>query len=263
MFEDFTIEPDGDALLVSVGGAAQSRVVLDDPYELSWGYLRHIAASVGQRRPAALDIVHVGGGGMVLARYFAHAHPASRQLIVEPNRAMTEAVLQRVPIPSDAELTLRHEFGRPVIEGLPADSADLIVVDAYAGGHVPEDLTTAECVNRLNRALRDDGILVYGLIDHPDMQYVARVCATIRAATPLRVTVLSPHHPYFGNHTLLCTRGDALTEDVLSVVTAADPDYIRRTAAQLDALCGAAVVLTDTSPAPSPDPPSETLGASW
>ncbi|MCP2159256.1 hypothetical protein LX12_000420 [Williamsia serinedens] len=200
---------------------------------------------------------------MVLARYFAYAHPASRQLIVEPNRAMTEAVLARVSFPADAKLTLRHELGRPVIEELPANSADLIVVDAFAGGHVPEDLTTAECVTRLNCALRDEGILVYGLIDHPDMQYVARVCATIRAATPLRMTVMSPHHPYFGNYTLLCTRGDALTEDVLSTVTTVDSGYVRCTAARLDSICEAADVLTDASPKPSPDPPSETLGASW
>ncbi|WP_370500202.1 spermidine synthase [Mycolicibacterium sp. jd] len=263
MFEDFTIDPDGDAFLVSVGGAAQSRVVPDDPYDLSWGYLRHVAASVGERRPEPLDIVHVGGGGMVLARYFAHAHPASSQVVIEPNQAMAEAVLERFPSPPHARITLRHCTGRVVLEELASDLADLIVVDAYVGGHVPEDLTTVECVTHLRRVLRDDGVLVFGLIDHPDMQYVARVCATVRRSTSLSVTVLSPHHQYFGNHTVLCTDPSIHTFPMLAAVTEADSDYVRRSAEWLDQLCSEAQVLTDAAPAPSPDPPPEALGASW
>ncbi|MFD3458325.1 spermidine synthase [Nocardia fluminea] len=263
MFEDFTIEPDGSAFLISVGGAAQSRVLPDDPDDLSWGYMRHVAASVRHRHPDPIDIVHVGGGGMVLARYFAHAHPGSTQLVIEPNRAMTEAVLQRVPFPTDLPVTLRHDLGRPVIEELPAASADLVVVDAFVGGHVPEDLTTTECVEHLSRVLRPAGVLVYGLIDHPDMHYVARVCATVHAATPMTVTVMSPHHEFFGNHTVLCTRDGVRVSEIVDAVVSADPSYVRRSAAELDALCARARILTDASPAPSPNPPPEALAPSW
>ncbi|MEV6072040.1 fused MFS/spermidine synthase [Nocardia sp. NPDC052001] len=263
MFEDFTIEPDGNAFLISVAGAAQSRVVPDDPYDLSWGYLRHIAASVLHRRPEPLDIVHVGGGGMVLARYFAHTHPGSRQIVIEPNQAMTEAILERVPFPPAAQITLLHELGRAALGNLDTGSADLIVVDAYVGGHVPEDLTTVECITQLRRVLRGPGVLVYGLIDHPDMRYVARVCATVRAATTMAPTVMSPHHRFFGNHTVLCTDLRVRTEDMLAAVIAADPDYVLRSDSEIDLLCAAAEVLTDAAPAQSPNPPPETLGATW
>ncbi|MFC3963109.1 spermidine synthase [Nocardia jiangsuensis] len=261
MFEDFTIEPDGRGFLVSVAGAAQSRVIADDPYELSWGYMRHVAAAVRHRRPEPIDVVHVGGGGMVLARYFAHAHPGSRQLVIEPNRDMTAAVLERAPFPPGAPVVIRPELGRAVVETLDAASADLIIVDAFVGGHVPGDLTTVECIQQLRRVLRRSGVLVYGLIDHPESRYVARVCATVRASTAMTVSVLSPHHHFFGNHTVICADADVQTEGLLAAVSAADPQYRRRGAAELDRLCAAAAILTDAAPAPSPDPPPGAHGA--
>lgn len=258
------IEPDGDdAFLVSVGGAVQSRLVPGDPLELSWGYLRHIAAAVGERRPQPLDVVHVGGGAMMLARYFAHAHPGSRQVVIEPNKEMTATVLRRFPLPGDARISLLHNDGRTALGTIDSGTADLIVMDAYKGGHVPEELTTAECVEQLSRVLRDDGVLAFGLIDYPETEYVARVCATVRSASPLSVTVMSPHHEYFGNHTLLCTHPGVLTPRVLAEVKAVDVGYVMRSADWLDTRCAEADVLTDAAPAPSPDPPTEALGASW
>jgi SAM-dependent methyltransferase len=200
---------------------------------------------------------------MVLARYFAHAHPGSRQVVIEPNKELTETVLRRFPLPGDARISLLHNDGRTALGTLDSRTADLIVMDAYAGGHVPEELTTAECVEQLSRVLRDDGVLVFGLIDYPETEYVARVCATVRSATPLSIIAMSPHHKYFGNHTLLCARPGVITGRILAQVKGADDGYVMRSADWLDARCAQADVLTDAAPAPSPDPPTESLGASW
>src|SRR5438046_1783683 len=83
------------------GGAAQSHVDLDDPryleleYMRRFGHLIDLAASAGE----PLRVLHLGGGGLTLARYVAATRPGSHQLAVEADPEVARLVRRRLPLP--------------------------------------------------------------------------------------------------------------------------------------------------------------------
>ncbi|MEP7025906.1 MAG: spermine synthase, partial [Actinomycetota bacterium] len=90
--------PAGWTLLVD--GTPQSHVDLDDPLYLEFeymgrlGHLIDLAAAAGE----PLDVLHLGAGGLTLARYVAATRPGSRQLAVESDAALAEFVRLRLPL---------------------------------------------------------------------------------------------------------------------------------------------------------------------
>ena len=83
-----------------VDGVPQSHVDLDDPQYLGFEYIRRIGHLIDLAAPAGepLRVLHLGGGGLTLARYVAATGPGSRQLAVESDAALAEFVRQRLPL---------------------------------------------------------------------------------------------------------------------------------------------------------------------
>lgn len=83
--------PDVDrerAWLLTVDGAPQSYVDLDEPTHLEFEYVRrlgHVLDTVAEPG-RALDVLHLGGGALTLPRYVAATRPGSRQEVVEYDR---------------------------------------------------------------------------------------------------------------------------------------------------------------------------------
>ena len=75
---------DGSWMLL-VNGTPQSHVDLEDPSHLEFEYVRRIGHVLDVAAPpgAAIDVVHLGGGALTLARYVAVTRPGSRQRVVE------------------------------------------------------------------------------------------------------------------------------------------------------------------------------------
>ena len=81
-------------------GAPQSHVDLDDPRYLEFEYMRRLGHLVDLAAPAGepLRVLHLGGGGLTLARYVAATRPGSEQLAVEADAALVELVRRRLPL---------------------------------------------------------------------------------------------------------------------------------------------------------------------
>ncbi|WP_031094165.1 spermidine synthase-like protein, partial [Streptomyces sp. NRRL S-15] len=80
--------PDVDrdrAWLLTVDGAPQSYVDLDEPEHLEFEYVRRLGHVVDRAGApgAPLDVVHLGGGALTLPRYVAATRPGSRQDVAE------------------------------------------------------------------------------------------------------------------------------------------------------------------------------------
>src|ERR1700689_5738479 len=73
------------AWMLLVDGTPQSHVDLDDPQYLEFEYIRRIGHVADLAGPAGqpLRVLHLGGGGLTLARYVAVTRPGSSQLAVE------------------------------------------------------------------------------------------------------------------------------------------------------------------------------------
>lgn len=238
----------------------QSYVDLDDPTYLDFEYLQAFAAVADELPPGRLAVTHVGGGGCTFARYLAETRPGSPQVVLEPDGALTAAVRARLPFRRGARIRVRATDGRSGMAALADRSADLVVVDAFAGGRVPAELSTVEFVADAARVLRPDGVLLVNLADGPPGRYSRRVAATLLAVLPQVAAQADPavlKWRRFGNVVLAASAGALPVEGIQRAAAAAM--FPRRVLAgpALRRFVGGARPLTDADPMRSPEPPDE------
>ena len=137
------------AFYVRFGPTSQSYV---DPYQpdlLMFQYVAHIALILENsvlRAPAdeRLRFVHIGGAGMTIPRFVAHVRPGTAQVVCEPDVELTEEVRRKIPLPPRSGIKVRDVDGRTGLAAMPAEWADVIIVDAFNELVVPGDLVTDE-----------------------------------------------------------------------------------------------------------------------
>src|SRR5580700_3878467 len=88
------------AWMLLAGGVPQSHVDLDDPLHLELEYIRVLGHLIDLAAPAGapLRVLHLGGGGLTLARYVAATRPGSRQVAVEADAEVVALVRRRLPL---------------------------------------------------------------------------------------------------------------------------------------------------------------------
>ena len=99
--------PDGyhaDGWLLLINGVQSSHVIVGEPRQLDFEYMRWIAAVVSSHVAEHLDatklrITHLGGGACSMARYFADLYPTSRNTVVELDAKLAEYVRAWFDIP--------------------------------------------------------------------------------------------------------------------------------------------------------------------
>lgn len=258
------VEPDGHGgATVWVSGQPQSHVQLDDPGLLVFEYVQHLglivdvlAEDVPPER--GLRVTHIGGAGMTLPRYVEHVRPGSPQIVLEPAAAVTEVVRRELPLPRGHRIRVRPAGGRIGVAGMAAGSADLVVLDAFAAGSVPAELTTSEFVRDVARVLRPGGVLAMNIPDEPGRAYLARVVATLVAAAAYeQVVVIGTHDVLkgrrFGNYVVAA--GDLPLATVSRAVARCPAPSGLWTDEHARRLARAARPLTDADAQGSPAPP--------
>lgn len=223
-------EQDGDVTWIRVDGHAQSAVSLSDPTLLVFEYVQHLALCVDAvfARPAPVRTTHIGGAGLTLARWVHETRPGSPQIVLEPAAAMTELVRRELPLPRGHRIRVRPLSGEEGVAGLASGSADLVILDAYAGGQVPASLTTVEWLGEVARVLAPGGLFLANLGDRPGLRYAARVASGARAALGpgAQTAYVGLHHVLkgkgFGNVVLAASR-EALPLDAMRRAAARQP----------------------------------------
>lgn len=264
----FSFEPDGHGgITVMRDGHPQSHVVLDDPRILEFEYVQHFALVLDALHPAApasLGITHIGGAGLTLARYAEATRPGSPQIVLEPDTELTEAVRRELPLPRNHRIRVRGADGASGLVALKDNSADVVVLDAFADGRVPAELVAPDFAAQITRVLKPGGVFLANLSDEPGFAWAARAIATITAALP-HATVIAAQEVLKGRRFGNVVLAASATPD------AVDVDDIRRRAAravfptgvrsgdQLTLLCRDALPFTTETALRSPVPPQ--LGA--
>jgi len=202
-------EREGPLVTVVVDGQPQSAVDLEDPTRLDFEYVQHLALCTDALLPdGRLRVTHVGGAGLTLARWLHATRSGSPQVVLEPDAALTEAVRRELPLPRGHRIRVRPVPGVDGVVALADGSADLVVLDAYAGGRVPPSLTTVEWFAQVARVLAPGGLLLANVADEPGMRYVARVEASVRESMP-HTAVVALHEVLkgkrFGNLVLVAS----------------------------------------------------------
>jgi spermidine synthase len=252
-----------------VDGTPQSHVDLDDPQYLEFEYVRWLGhlADLGAPPGAPLDVLHLGGGGLTLARYVAATRPGSSQLAVELDATVAALVRERLPLdqrPRRAgggragRVRVRIGDARAVLEQLPPASADLVIADLFAGARTPAHLTSAEFDAAVARVLRPSGQYAVNIGDGPPLAHARARVATTRSVFAHAVLIADPgvlRGRRFGNLVLAAAQHD-LPVAGLTRRAAADPFPGRVVPGrELDEFAATAKPITDARAEPSPDPP--------
>ena len=240
-------------------GSPQSHVVLADPGKLGFEYMAHFAGVIDTLPEGPLAVTHIGGAGLTLARYVNAERPGSPQIVLEPNVELTERVRRELPLPRQHRIRVRPMDGLTGIAALADSSADVVVLDAYAVGRVPAELTTAEFLADACRVLRPNGTMLLNLADEPNKAYLRRVYAGLVTVFG-QVAVIGTHEVLkgkrFGN-TVAVASPDALDIAALrrQVARMAFPTGLRDRA-QLARQLGGSAAFTTADSAQSPPPPA-------
>ncbi len=244
--------------LLFLDGIPQSQVDLDDPGYLEFEYVRRIGhiADLAFPGPAALRVLHLGGGAMTLPRYIAHTRPDSRQLVAEVDAELTELVRRHLPLSAGRRIRVRAGDARQVLESVPPASYDLVISDVFAGARTPFHLTTAECAEAVARALRPGGVYTVNVADGPPLDRVRGAVATVRSVFRETCMIAETgvlHARRVGNF-VLAASSRPLPYEQLRRAVAADPFPARLVdgAELVQFVSGASVVTDATGPASPP-----------
>ena len=241
--------------LLTIDRIRQSYVDLDDPTYLDFEYIQAFADVLEALPAGPLAVTHIGGGACTLPRWIAATRPGSPQIVLEPDAALTALVRARLPLPRGHRIRIRPVDGRTGLAALRDASADVVVLDAFQGGRVPGELTTAEAVAEIARVLRPDGVLLANVADGPPVTYTRRLLATLRTSLRQRLVVAEPavlKGRRFGNVVVAASRA-ALPVDEVRRASARAP-FPRSVHVRFP---GDAQPFTDADPVRSPQPPDE------
>ncbi|MEV8292857.1 spermidine synthase [Streptomyces rochei] len=260
--------PDVDrerAWLLTVDGAPQSYVDLEEPAHLEFEYTRrlgHVLDTVAEPG-RALDVLHLGGGALTLPRYLAATRPGCRQDVVEADRGLLELVAEHLPLPDGSDVTAHAADARAWLESAPADSADVLVADVFGGSRVPAHLTSVGYARQAARVLRPDGVYVANLADTAPFGFLRGQLATFATLFEELAIIAEPgvlRGRRFGNIVLVAAHRPVDTAE-LARRTAADafPARVEHGRALRDFTGGARPVREEDA-VPSPVPPSGAFG---
>jgi hypothetical protein len=156
-----------DAWTLLLDGVESSHVDLDDPRFLAFEYVRWFGDVIDCLAPAAapLDTVHLGGGGLTLARYVMATRPSSSQLVFEIDAALIDLVRRTMPLPKGRRLRIRIGDAGSGLAGVRECAWDVVVRDAFRDAVVPDHLRTVECATAAKRALRPTGLYLMNVAD--------------------------------------------------------------------------------------------------
>ena len=252
-----------------VDGAPQSHVDLDDPRHLEFEYMRRLGHLVDLAGPPGepLRVLHLGGGGLTLARYVAATRPGSDQLAVEADAALLELVRRRLPLRQrgrrsgggrTGRVRVRVADARAVLEQVPAGSFDVVIADLFTGARTPAHLTSAEFAAAVARALSPSGVYGSNVGDGPPLAHAraraATVCSVFRHACLIADAPLLRGRR-FGNLVLAAAQ-HGLPVAELTRRTAGDPFPARVVCGDdLARFAAGAKPITDAVAEPSPAPP--------
>jgi len=253
------------AWMLLVDDVPQSHVDLGDPRHLELEYVRRLGHLIDLAGPAGtpLRVLHLGAGGLTLARYVAATRPGSPQLAVESSAEIADLVRERLPLDrrrGPGRIRVRIGDARAVLTQLPPGSFDVAVCDVFDGAQTPAHLTSVEFTAAAARVLTAPGVYAVNVGDGPPLTHTRRRVATVRAVLPhacliAEAAVLRGRR--FGN-LVIAASGQELPVAGLIRRAAADPFPARVVdGAALDRFVAGAKPIVDAHATPSPAVPPE------
>jgi spermidine synthase len=139
------------------GRSVQSSMRVDDPNALAFGYTRAMMGFL-LFQPAPLDVLIVGLGGGSLSKYCYHELPGCTVTTVEISPAVI-ALRDEFAIPADNERFCVVQADAALYMRNQCESADVVLLDGFDPGGLPDALTSQVFYDACFRTLRPGGVL--------------------------------------------------------------------------------------------------------
>jgi spermidine synthase len=164
-----------------IDGVPQSYVDLADPARVGFDYLHRLALVLRLCAPAGvpLRVLHLGGGGLTLARLVSATRPGSAQTVVERDGELVTLVSRLLPAPAGAEIVVGD--ARAQVARAGGAGYDVIVADVFEGAWMPDSVATTGFAGAARLALRPGGLLAMNLTDLPPLSHTRIQVATLRS----------------------------------------------------------------------------------
>ena len=171
-----------------------SYVDLDDPTYLEFDYTKNFGAVIDSKWPAPQSVraLHIGGGGLTMPHYLMATRPGSQNKVYEIDPGVIELDKAELGAKPGPDLDLQIRDGRLGVRTEPADSRDLVIMDAFGGVAVPWHLTTREIVSDIRRVLAPDGLYLVNVIDFGPQSFAKAEIQTIAAEFPYVAVIGTP-----------------------------------------------------------------------
>jgi len=183
--------PSGRVLVLDT--LRHSYVDLDDPIHLEFTYAQTMSDVLATVAPAgqAIDVLHVGGGGMSLPRYLRADRPGSTSTVLELDRLLVDIARDELGFVPGDDIVVRTGDARLTLAAEPEGAYDLVIGDAFGGVSVPWHLTTREFGAQIRARLRPGGVYALNMIDYGNLDFGRAHAATL-ADVFAHVAVLAP-----------------------------------------------------------------------
>lgn len=255
------------AFAVRFGDTSQSWVDPARPDFLAFEYVQHIAmvldhTILGTPDDERLRIIHIGGAGMSVPRWVAWRRPGTAQIVCEPDVDLTAEVRRKVPLPPRSGIKVRDVDGRAGVAAMPAEYADAVILDAFAGSQVPGDLVTTEALDDVRRIGRGPELFICNVTDRAPFHWAKKVAAAL--AERWRHVLVGAEAPVhkgkrFGNLLLVGSAGRADVAGIRRQSARLPFGYQWLEGREARNWVGDATPFTDADAHPSPEPSGSKL----
>jgi hypothetical protein len=175
------------------------------------------------------------------------------------DEALTDLVRRELPLPRNARVRVRAADARAGLAAHPDASADVVLVDVFAGARTPAHLTTVEFAADIARVLRPGGVTAWNVSDGPPLRFVRAEAATLRSVFAHVALLAEPgtlRGRRFGNTVAVASAAE-LPIAGLTRRCAGDPMPSRVVGdEELVRFVGQAAPVSDADAQPSPQPPA-------
>jgi len=137
---------------------AQSCMYLEKPNHLIFGY-SHIFLSSLFLKDSPQKILLLGLGGASIPKALNILAPRAHLDIVEINSALVPIVNEYFSFNENQKTNIIIADGAEFVKNAPADSYDIILLDAFDSKYIPPALLTDEFMNNVKRIMTKNGII--------------------------------------------------------------------------------------------------------
>lgn len=251
---------------LAVDNTTQTTLDLADPAHLVDEYTSHIGylldAAAPPREP--LRVLHLGAGGLALARYVAATRPRSYQQAVEVDPEVVSLVRREAPLGKGVRVKIRIGDARDQLQKAPDACYQVIIADLFSGPTTPAHVTTVEFFTQVSRVLRPGGYFAMNVCDGGRLTFTRGVAAAVQTVFNDAAALVEPgvqRGRRFGNIVLFAAKHKLPVAELAR--RAAGSDFPSRLlhGPELDRFRGGARPAVDIDASPSPTPPAGRL--SW